>query len=158
MTSANCDVNVAMKGLEHGALYYLMKPVSMSEVRNIWQHIIRKTKKEKIDIEEMSSLGETKQIESSSEENDKPDAAAGGGTSVDQVELETKKRKKGALGVKIDAKGKKVKTAERKARILWDAALHNKFVKAIDQIGIDRKITHFLLKNLLLIPTTSALL
>lgn len=136
-----------MKGLEHGALYYLMKPVSMSEVRNIWQHIIRKTKEGKNDIEEMSSLGETKQIESSSEENDKPDAA-GGGTSVDQVELEQKKRKKGALGVKIDAKGKKVKTAEKKSRILWDATLHNKFVKAIDQIGIDRKITHFLLKNL----------
>ncbi|KAJ8631145.1 hypothetical protein MRB53_024468 [Persea americana] len=140
LTSANCDVNVAMRGLEHGALYYLMKPVSMSEVRNIWQHIIRKSKEEKNDIEEMSSLGETKQKESSSEENDKTDAAAGSGTSADQVELEPKKRKKGDLGVKTDAKGKKVKTAERKARILWDAVLHNKFVKAIDQIGIDRAV------------------
>ncbi|KAJ8631146.1 hypothetical protein MRB53_024469 [Persea americana] len=137
MMSANCDVNVAMRGLENEARYHLMKPVSVGEVKNIWQPIIRKSKEDTNDIEEIGSFGEIRQMGSSSEENDNPDAGAGWGSSVDHVELERHKRKKGALGVRIDSKGKNVNTAERKARICWDAVLHNNFVKSIDQIGID---------------------
>ncbi|RWR85624.1 two-component response regulator ARR14-like protein [Cinnamomum micranthum f. kanehirae] len=138
--SANCDVDVAMRGLENEARYHLKKPVSVGELKNIWQPIIRKSIENENDIEEIGPFGEIRQTGCSSEENDNPDAAAGWVSSVDHVELERHKRKKGALGVRIDAKGKKVNTAERKERIRWDAVLHNNFVKSIDQIGIDSTV------------------
>lgn len=146
--SANCDVDVAMRGLENEARYLLMKPVSVGEVKNTWQPIIQKYKENENDIEEIGSFGEIRQAGSSSEENDNPNAAGGWGSPVDHLELERHKGKKGALGVRIDAKGKKVKTAERKAHIHWDAVLHNNFVKSIDQIGSDSKKIHFWLKHL----------
>lgn len=143
--SANCDVSVAMKGLEHGACYYIMKPVSMGEVKNLWQHIIRKHREDK-GTEEMGTLGEIKQMGSSSEDSGYKNAAASRGSSGDQYLSKQQRRNKCAFGVKIDAKGKK-KTKRR--RVIWNTKLHQKFLNAIDQIGIDRKIrkTTFLLKN-----------
>ncbi|XP_024633361.1 two-component response regulator ARR1 [Medicago truncatula] len=44
MFSANDDPKMVMKGIEHGACDYLLKPVRLKEVQIIWQHVIRKKK------------------------------------------------------------------------------------------------------------------
>ncbi|KAK6135603.1 hypothetical protein DH2020_030651 [Rehmannia glutinosa] len=44
MLSANGDPKLVMKGVTHGACDYLVKPVRIEELRNIWQHVIRRTK------------------------------------------------------------------------------------------------------------------
>lgn len=138
--SANCDVNVAMSGIKHGACYYLMKPISMGEVKNIWQHIIRKHKEDMKDAEEMASFNEIMQTTSPNEDSGNKNSP----TAWDSVAAsKQQKKRKGALGVRIEDKGRKVQSSERKPRVLWNAKLHQKFVKAIDQIGIDRKITQF---------------
>ncbi|MBA0564709.1 hypothetical protein Golob_009626, partial [Gossypium lobatum] len=33
-----------MKGITHGACDYLLKPVRIEELKNIWQHVVRKNK------------------------------------------------------------------------------------------------------------------
>lgn len=140
--SANCDVSVAMSGIKHGACYYLMKPISMGEVKNIWQHIIRKHKEDMKDAEEMASFNQIMQMTSPNEESENKNSPTAWDP-VNQAASKQRKKKKGAIGVRIEDKGKKVQSLERKPRVLWNAKLHQKFVKAIDQIGIDRKITHF---------------
>ncbi|XP_047331355.1 two-component response regulator ARR10-like [Impatiens glandulifera] len=42
MISASDDIELVMKGVRHGARDYLVKPVRMEELKNIWQHVVRK--------------------------------------------------------------------------------------------------------------------
>ncbi|XP_058781876.1 two-component response regulator ORR24-like [Vicia villosa] len=44
MLSACGDTNLLMKGISHGACDYLLKPVRLEELRNIWQHVVRRNK------------------------------------------------------------------------------------------------------------------
>lgn len=44
MLSACDDTNLLMKGISHGACDYLLKPVRLEELRNIWQHVVRRNK------------------------------------------------------------------------------------------------------------------
>ncbi|CAK8566481.1 unnamed protein product [Lathyrus sativus] len=41
MLSACRDPNLVMKGISHGACDYLLKPVRLEELNNIWQHVVR---------------------------------------------------------------------------------------------------------------------
>lgn len=94
------------------------------------------------DAEEMASFNEIMQMTSPNEGSENENSP----TPWDSVNLaasKQQKKRKGALGVRTEDKGRKVQSLERKPRVLWNAKLHQKFVKAIDQIGIDRKITQF---------------
>ncbi|KAJ0090792.1 hypothetical protein Patl1_14719 [Pistacia atlantica] len=44
MLSAHSDTKLVMKGISHGAVDYLLKPVRIEELKNIWQHVVRKKK------------------------------------------------------------------------------------------------------------------
>lgn len=41
--SSNGDTNVVFRGVTHGAVDFLIKPVRVEELRNLWQHVVRKT-------------------------------------------------------------------------------------------------------------------
>ncbi|KAJ6673936.1 TWO-COMPONENT RESPONSE REGULATOR ARR10 [Salix viminalis] len=49
MLSANGDPKLVMKGITHGACYYLVKPVRIEELKTIWQHLIRRKKSDNKD-------------------------------------------------------------------------------------------------------------
>ena len=40
--SANGETRSVMEGITHGAVDYLLKPVRIEELRNIWQHVLRR--------------------------------------------------------------------------------------------------------------------
>ena len=42
MMSVNADQSVVLRGIIHGAVDYLLKPVRIHELKNIWQHVVRK--------------------------------------------------------------------------------------------------------------------
>ena len=42
MMSANADQSVVLRGIIHGAVDYLLKPVRIHELKNIWRHVVRK--------------------------------------------------------------------------------------------------------------------
>lgn len=42
MMSVDGETSRVMKGVQHGACDYLLKPIRMKELRNIWQHVLRK--------------------------------------------------------------------------------------------------------------------
>jgi two-component response regulator (ARR-B family) len=42
--SANGEHTTVMRGVTHGACDFLIKPVRIEELRNIWQHVVRRSK------------------------------------------------------------------------------------------------------------------
>lgn len=40
--SSNGDTNVVLRGVTHGAVDFLIKPVRVEELRNVWQHVVRR--------------------------------------------------------------------------------------------------------------------
>ncbi|KAI3801740.1 hypothetical protein L1987_29854 [Smallanthus sonchifolius] len=119
MLSGNGDRNLVMKGITHGACDYLVKPVRLEEIRNIWQHVIRR------------------KVESKSKNNrEKSDQGIEGG---DQNEKLNRKRKdedeEEENGNESDDP-----TAKKKPRVVWSIDLHRKFVAAINQLGIEKAV------------------
>jgi len=56
--SADDGKSVVMKGVTHGACDYLIKPVRIEALKNIWQHVIRKRKNGLKDVEQSGSVEE----------------------------------------------------------------------------------------------------
>ncbi|GJN21030.1 hypothetical protein PR202_gb08475 [Eleusine coracana subsp. coracana] len=44
MLSANEEMETMMKGIKHGACDYLVKPVHLNRLKNIWLHVVKKSK------------------------------------------------------------------------------------------------------------------
>jgi DNA-binding response OmpR family regulator len=40
--SSNGETNTVLRGVTHGAVDFLIKPVRLEELRNLWQHVIRR--------------------------------------------------------------------------------------------------------------------
>lgn len=142
--SADCDVNVAKRGLEHGACYYLMKPISMDEIRNIWQHFVRKKKTNEKGIGQIGSDGkEIEQTTSTEEDNTSKNTSEDAECASTVNEGNSKKQYKRKKQAKEDEDGSdcdEEQTAKKKPRVVWHAGLHTKFLNAVRQIGIDSKL------------------
>ncbi|KAI7757400.1 hypothetical protein M8C21_007152 [Ambrosia artemisiifolia] len=119
MLSGNGDRNLVMKGVTHGACDYLVKPVRLEELRNIWQHVIRR------------------KVESKSKNNhEKSDQGKEGG---DQNEKLNRKRKDEDTDEE-NGNESDDPTTKKKARVVWSIDLHRKFVAAINQLGIEKAV------------------
>ncbi|GMP32665.1 hypothetical protein CsSME_00006325 [Camellia sinensis var. sinensis] len=94
MISVDRETSKVMRGVQHGACDYLLKPIRMKELRHIWQHVFRKRIHEVRDIEGHEGTHDDKDF-------------------VDPSSV-------------------------KKARVVWTVDLHQKFVKAVNQIGFDR--------------------
>lgn len=111
MTSGTDDKSTVLKGIIHGARDYLLKPVRINEIKNIWQHVVRKN---------LFGSG-------------KPDNIKG-----DEKDTETEKSEKG--GAEEDYHPKQQHDLEdesprKKQRLNWTSVLHIKFLNAIHQLG-----------------------
>ena len=40
--SSNGETPVVLRGVTHGAVDFLIKPVRIEELRNVWQHVVRR--------------------------------------------------------------------------------------------------------------------
>ncbi|KAK4358317.1 hypothetical protein RND71_023927 [Anisodus tanguticus] len=124
MMSVDGETSRVMKGVQHGACDYLLKPIRMKELRNIWQHVLRKKMQEARDVgnndldqyDEVWMLGgaellsgkKRKDFENKDDEKEMSDSRFGDPSSM------------------------------KKARVFWTVDLHQKFVKAVNQIGFDK--------------------
>ncbi|KAM3358548.1 two-component response regulator ORR26 [Capsicum galapagoense] len=124
MMSVDGETSRVMKGVQHGACDYLLKPIRMKELRNIWQHVLRKKMQEARDVgnHELDQYDEVWMLN---------------GAEI----LSGKKRKD------FDNKHDEKEMSEprgvdsssmKKARVVWTVDLHQKFVKAVNQIGFDK--------------------
>lgn len=131
--SVDGETSRVMKGVQHGACDYLLKPIRMKELRIIWQHVYRK------------KINEVKENGSHDHEGNEGSQMMNSGLEDFEDELllsdsdlnYTKKRKElgneGNGGQEFNSNAGAVK----KVRVVWSVELHKKFVNAVNQLGFD---------------------
>ncbi|XP_044499877.1 two-component response regulator ARR2-like isoform X2 [Mangifera indica] len=128
MMSADDSKNVVMKGVTHGACDYLIKPVRIEALKNIWQHVVRKRKNELKDMEQSGSVEEGDRQPKPPEEPDYSSSANEGSW---------KKRRKDE---EEEAEERDDTSTLKKPRVVWSVELHQQFVGAVNQLGIDKAV------------------
>lgn len=121
MMSGNAETSMVMKGITHGACDYLIKPVRMEELRNIWQHVVRRRGRENLRSEEYCGESDheyklTESSESSSRKRKDSDNSEYSNEIIDDI------------------------SSLKKSRIHWTVQLHQQFVVAVNQLGIDKAV------------------
>ncbi|XVF66164.1 hypothetical protein PTKIN_Ptkin10aG0013200 [Pterospermum kingtungense] len=130
MMSADDGKNVVMKGVTHGACDYLIKPVRIEALKNIWQHVVRKRKNEWKDFEQSGSAEEGDRQQKLSEEADYS-------SSVNEGNWKSSKKRKDDE----DENDERDDTSTlKKPRVVWSVELHQQFVAAVNQLGIDKAV------------------
>lgn len=152
MLSANGDTKMVIKGIEHGACDYLLKPVRMAELKIIWQHVIRKKKfGPKGHNNASGEVGQGPNTSGSSEH--KPN-----GKRKDQSETKNQNEVE-ETDSEDDADESESISTRKKARVVWSVDLHKKFMAAVNHLGVNSKILTVMDENcvvfFLLIPWVS---
>ncbi|KAJ6863381.1 two-component response regulator ARR12-like isoform X1 [Populus alba x Populus x berolinensis] len=136
MLSSHGDKEFVYKGITHGAVDYLLKPVRLEELKNIWQHVIRRKKW-------------YPQDQNRSPNQDKGGDGAGEGEqgtstgSADQNGKVNRKRKdqdEEEEGEGEDGNDNEESGNQKKPRVVWSVELHQKFVSAVNQLGLDKAV------------------
>ncbi|XP_059647143.1 two-component response regulator ARR2-like [Cornus florida] len=130
MMSADDSKDVVMKGVTHGACDYLIKPVRMEALKNIWQHVVRKKKHEWKDFEQSGSMED-------GERQPKPSEDVDYSSSVNEGNWSNSKRRKDEDD-EVDERDDT--SALKKQRVVWSVELHQEFVAAVNQLGIDKAV------------------
>jgi two-component response regulator (ARR-B family) len=121
--SADGETDLVMKGITHGACDYLLKPVRLEELRNIWQHVIRRRVPVK-DLHREEGSGEW-------------DDSAYTLDSTADTDHSFRKRKE-----RVDDEIQRAEDLNnlKKARVVWSPELHKQFVQAVNQLGIEKAV------------------
>lgn len=127
--SADDSKNVVMKGVTHGACDYLIKPVRIEALKNIWQHVVRKKKHEYKDFEQSGS------VEDGDRQQKTPDDVDYS-SSANEGSWRSSKRRKDE---EDDTEDRDDTSSQKKPRVVWSVDLHKQFVAAVNQLGIDSK-------------------
>ncbi|GJN29470.1 hypothetical protein PR202_gb17696 [Eleusine coracana subsp. coracana] len=138
MLSVNGETKSVMKGITHGACDYLLKPVRIEELRNIWQHVVRR----KFSGRERSNLDIYKEPPSADSCHGQSQIVS---RASDQSGRFSKKRKELHSeeeddGDENDFQEGDEPSAAKKPRVVWSVELHRKFVAAVNQLGIDKAV------------------
>ncbi|XAR48143.1 hypothetical protein NMG60_11030871 [Bertholletia excelsa] len=130
MMSVDGETSRVMRGVQHGACDYLLKPIRMKELRNIWQHVVRKRKHEMRDVESLEAIEEIRITRRGLDQSDEAHLLSGG-------DLSSGKKRRDAEN-RHDVREFGDPSSAKKARVVWTVELHQKFVKAVDQIGFHK--------------------
>ncbi|KAF6165318.1 hypothetical protein GIB67_018762 [Kingdonia uniflora] len=132
MMSVDGETSRVMKGVQHGACDYLLKPIRMKELQNIWQHVLRKKIHEVKDIESHDDNDDFQGLRNRFDEFDDGHLLTGGD------DLVSAKKRKDMETQDQDEQDFNESSAAKKARVVWSVDLHQKFVNAVKQIGLDK--------------------
>lgn len=133
MLSANGDPKLVMKGITHGACDYLLKPVRLEELKNIWQHVVRRKKFDPKDRNSSNSL----------DKNSGGDNGTGGPNSDQDAKFCRKRKDQNADDDEDDDEDDNENedpSAQKKPRVVWSVELHRKFVAAVNQLGLEKAV------------------
>lgn len=158
MLSENSDEELVRKSIVHGACAYLLKPVRIEELRNIWQHVVRRNincsnQNKTINKENISNMaGKGAQVTMVPENWKKVDCndrnkALNDEEKICNVAGEVTKGmepENNDVQNKILGKNRKEQSDENeelssgnKPRLVWTAELHTHFLAAINQLGLN---------------------
>ncbi|PHU18492.1 Two-component response regulator ARR14 [Capsicum chinense] len=132
MMSADDSKDVVMKGVTHGACDYLIKPVRIEALKNIWQHVIRKKKHEwkDKDFEQSTNVED-------GDQHQKPPEDVDYSSSANEGNWKSSKRRKEE---EDETEERDDTSTLKKPRVVWSVELHQQFVQAVNQLGIDKAV------------------
>ncbi|KAJ7975658.1 Two-component response regulator like [Quillaja saponaria] len=141
--SADNRRSVVSRVLDSGAAFYLAKPLSLDDLKNLWQYAVTAKKGKSIVVEEIIRSDLPNFEESLSEKVCLENVI----NSVDHVSIvneekhEKKKynKRKGTEMTKED-QYEGTSMAPKKAKVVWTNSLHNRFLMAIRHTGLDRAV------------------
>ncbi|XP_010047141.2 two-component response regulator ORR24 [Eucalyptus grandis] len=137
MLSAYGDPKLVMKGITHGACDYLLKPVRMEELKNIWQHVIRRKK---------SNSKNQSQLPNQDKDNGESGQGAQGAQTTANPDGKLNKRRKDQNEEEEEEDGEDNEnenedpSSQKKPRVVWSVDLHRKFVSAVNQLGLEKAV------------------
>ncbi|CAJ1975562.1 unnamed protein product [Sphenostylis stenocarpa] len=137
MLSAHSDTKLVMQGVTHGACDYLLKPVRIEELKNIWQHVVRRKNFDSRDQNKASN--DEKALNTAGEGSPSLRSENSG----DQNKRLGKKRKDQSEEEEDDGEGNgddDDPSAQKKPRVVWSVELHRKFVAAVNQLGLEKAV------------------
>ncbi|XP_057853648.1 two-component response regulator ORR24 isoform X1 [Cryptomeria japonica] len=140
MMSANGETSAVMKGITHGACDYLLKPVRFEELKNIWQHVVRKKKTDTKDHDLVGQGDENEKGRCEMEDGEYPSSANEG---ADRNWKHNRKRKdQNDEGDEDDDNehDNEDPSTSKKPRVVWSVELHQQFVSAVNSLGIDKAV------------------
>ncbi|XP_017223721.1 two-component response regulator ARR2 isoform X3 [Daucus carota subsp. sativus] len=137
MMSADDNNKVVMKGVTHGACDYLIKPIRIESLKTLWQHVLRKKKHENKDFQQSRSVEDGDRKQKAPEEADYSFSANEGSWMI-------KKRKDD----EDESEDKDDTTSLKRARVVWSVELHQQFVAAVNQLGLDKAVPKKILENM----------
>nr|XP_043638613.1 two-component response regulator ORR21-like [Erigeron canadensis] len=136
MISADGRTNLVLRGIRHGACDYLIKPIRQEQLKNIWQHVIRKKWNENKDHEHSGSVDDKDHHKLGGDDNDYASSVNEGGGGI----LTSHKKRR---SIKEEDDGE-LETEDpgssKKPRVVWSVELHQQFVNAVNQLGIDKAV------------------
>ncbi|WCJ33631.1 Two-component response regulator ORR21 [Euphorbia peplus] len=135
MMSADGRTSAVMKGIRHGACDYLIKPIREEELKNIWQHVVRKKWHENRETEHSGSLDDNDRCKRGNDDTEYASSLNEGSEGV-------KGQKKRSLAKEEDDGEPESDdpTTSKKPRVVWSVELHDQFVNAVTHLGIDKAV------------------
>ena len=134
--SADGRTSAVMRGIRHGACDYLIKPIREEELKNIWQHVIRKKWH---DSKEQEHSGSFEDNDWHKRGNDDAEIASSVNEGAEGVLKDQKKRSIAKEEDDAELENDDP-SASKKPRVVWSVELHQQFVNAVNHLGIDSKI------------------
>lgn len=133
--SADGTTSAVMKGIRHGACDYLIKPIREAELKNIWQHVVRKKWNGNKEFEQSGSLDDNDQQRRA---NDDTEYAS---SIYEETDGLKSSKKRGNNREEDDSEpDNDDPSSSKKPRVVWSVELHQQFVSAVNQLGLDSMI------------------
>uniref|UniRef100_A0A2N9I6C5 Response regulatory domain-containing protein n=1 Tax=Fagus sylvatica TaxID=28930 RepID=A0A2N9I6C5_FAGSY len=137
MMSADDEESVILKSLENGAVFFMVKPVSHEDLKNLWQYAIAAKKGKSVVIEEVEDINPVGEL---SVEKAPYDDLKSASSSVNQEKRGKKdSKKKSSKRTKEDGDDDNP-GAPKKAKVVWTNSLHNRFLLAIRHISLEKAV------------------
>ncbi|XP_041997059.1 two-component response regulator ARR12-like [Salvia splendens] len=130
MLSADGDPELVLKGVNNGACDYLVKPIRIEELSNIWQHVVRRMK--------CKPKSQNNQANAHQAIGEGHGSSSAGNT--DQNEKCNRKKKDDEDEYDGNDDEDEDNMPRKKRRVTWTKELHMKFLQSISQLGIERAV------------------
>ncbi|KDP22327.1 hypothetical protein JCGZ_26158 [Jatropha curcas] len=132
--------SVISESLESGALLYIVKPVNQGDLKNVIDCAVAAKKGKSIATEEMTNFEEG----NSSSSNDEKDYLNGADSSSSAASVNGDNSQEKKNGKKREREGpdeeEDAAAAPKKAKVVWTNSLHNRFLQAINHIGLEKAV------------------
>ncbi|KAI4352497.1 hypothetical protein L6164_006743 [Bauhinia variegata] len=129
--------SIITKCLGNGATFFLAKPVSAADVKDVWQYAV--AAKEGREIEVLNSAGSSTGSKKTPEDIGSSSRSSSDSLSS-EIEPKEKREKDKRKKFKMTKECEERPPAPKKTKVNWTAYLENLFLMAITHIGLDKAV------------------